>query len=774
MKKKLTFLVCFLLTFFLITSNIFAFGGGSDGYDGAGGPGGNEDYYISVSKMVQSYWQDDYFAKATLSIQDSTIEIDYRTINLKDKISVEQNELMFSEELLNVLGIQVQKNDNGATISKNGKTIELIYGESAMNVNGRKKVMHNPPAFSYGITQIPESVITEEGLGFEIDRSYENIVITNDFQTMRVLTKIKPGAALPADIQTEQMIAGPDNLYILQFGSVDEAKAAYKMLNASSSVIYAEPDGIFTIAGALPVEAGSMPQASYPHLGWGPGRIDADTYMDYLIANGKQNASATVAVLDTGLDMKHSYFFGRYVKGYNFVGGNDEPTDDHWHGTHVSGTVIDVTIAMPNVKVMPVKVLDATGHGVYINLVNGMKWAVENGANVINASLIGPHNNAIDSAIIDAVNANVTVVVAAGNYAGDTKFYCPAHCEEAITVSAITRINDNKASFTNYGEAVDVAAPGEDIVSAYKGGGTMSANGTSMASPHVAGAAALLLCNNPASTPAEIKSDIHRYADKKTPGFDLYYGYGVLNIGNAARKEGPSAPLNFKATPGDRQVDLSWEAPSSDGGSPITDYQVSKDNGLTWVSASGKTAYSFTGLINGTTYTFKVRAKNTMDFGDEASTTLTLATVPGAPQNLTATPGDRQVTISWEAPSSDGGSAILYYQVSKDNGLTWVSASGANAYTFSGLINGMTYTFKVRALNAVGFSDEATTSATSATVPGAPQNLTAIPGDRQVALSWEDPLSDGGSPILDYQVSKDNGLTWVSASGATAYTFTGL
>jgi len=243
----------------------------------------------------------------------------------------------------------------------------------------------------------------------------------------------------------------------------------------------------------------------------------------------------------------------------------------------------------------------------------------------------------------------------------------------------------------------------------------------------------------------------------------------------------PEAPGFFTATPGDGQVTLSWTAPSN-GGSTITGYQVSSNNGESWTSL-GQSArtHTFDGLTNGTSYTFKVRAVNSVGAGAEATVTATPAapaTTPAAPENFTATPGDKYVALSWTVPS-DGGSPITGYQVSKDNGENWTSlGQNIHGYFMTGLTNGTSYTFKVRAVNSVGVGTEATVSATPvapATTPAAPGNFIATPGDGQVKLTWTAPSDDGGSPITGYEVSKDNGASWTSLTQNNhTFTFTDL
>ncbi|MCL2797913.1 MAG: fibronectin type III domain-containing protein [Firmicutes bacterium] len=179
----------------------------------------------------------------------------------------------------------------------------------------------------------------------------------------------------------------------------------------------------------------------------------------------------------------------------------------------------------------------------------------------------------------------------------------------------------------------------------------------------------------------------------------------------------PGAPTNFSATPGNGQVALSWGAPSNTGASAITKYQVSSDNGSTWVDASSTTGHTFTGLTGGTQYNFRVRAVNAEGNGAAAVASATptggpeqLGT-PSAPLSFAAKGGDKKVDLSWKAPATNA-SGITKYEVSSDNGGTWKDAGNALKYTFTGLENGKEYTFKVRAVNAAGAGAEASKAET--------------------------------------------------------------
>ncbi|MCL2065929.1 MAG: fibronectin type III domain-containing protein [Treponema sp.] len=239
----------------------------------------------------------------------------------------------------------------------------------------------------------------------------------------------------------------------------------------------------------------------------------------------------------------------------------------------------------------------------------------------------------------------------------------------------------------------------------------------------------------------------------------------------------PSAPGSFTAVPGNGQVVLSWAAPSNNGGSAITGYEVSSNSGGTWVSASSDTGHTFTGLINGTPYTFRVRAVNVNGTGAESTATATPVTVPGAVSTFSAIPGSGQVILWWTEPLSDGGLAITHYEVSSDNGSSWVTASSNTGHTFTGLSNGTQYIFRVRAVNSAGAGTENVQTAIPVfipTVPGAVTNFIATPSNTEVVLSWAAPASDGGSAINSYHVSSDDGENWITASNNTSHTFTGL
>jgi type VII secretion-associated serine protease mycosin len=267
-------------------------------------------------------------------------------------------------------------------------------------------------------------------------------------------------------------------------------------------------------------------------------------------------SGVVVAVVDTGADASHPDLAGQLVAGYNFVGNNSNTTDDNGHGTHVSGTIAALTnnglgvagIAY-NAKVMPVKVLDSTGAGSYTAIINGITYAADHGARVINMSLGGySYSASLQDAVNYAFNRGLVIVAAAGNDNTSSPSY-PAACQNVIAVAA-TDQNDNKASFSNYGSHISVAAPGVSILSTVRGGSYAAWNGTSMASPHVAGLAALVISQSLARTNAQVRQIIEQSADDEgTSGWDQYFGWGRVNAYRALSGGSVPTPTSPGPTP---------------------------------------------------------------------------------------------------------------------------------------------------------------------------------------------------------------------------------
>ncbi|MFQ5490910.1 MAG: S8 family serine peptidase, partial [Phycisphaerae bacterium] len=361
---------------------------------------------------------------------------------------------------------------------------------------------------------------------------------------------------------------------------------ACQVLTAHPAVVYAEPNYIYH-AVSLPDDtyidpdqdgtwsAGTWGQA-FSDL-WGMERIQADQAW----ANGQIGAGVVVAVIDTGADAAHEDLainmwintaevlgqpgvdddgngFVDDIHGYDFVNDDGDPLDDHGHGTHASGTVaaaingVGVAGVAPGATLMAMKGLNASGAGNTTSLANCLIYAVNNGADVLSNSWGGTGTSQLLTDTFQfAHGMGVVSVGAAGNSNANVASFFPANIAEVIAVAAVDSL-DQKASFSNFGELLDVAAPGVDILSLraldtdffrdrlhFVPPGDLNAkyyrsNGTSMACPAVAGLAALLRSASPGMTNDQVRQVIRDSADDLgDPGFDLSFGYGRINVAAA-------------------------------------------------------------------------------------------------------------------------------------------------------------------------------------------------------------------------------------------------
>lgn len=337
-----------------------------------------------------------------------------------------------------------------------------------------------------------------------------------------------------------------------------------------------EPDGMFW---AISYEA-ELDNS------WGVKHIQAgDVHNNNVFGEG-----INVAVIDTGIDYKHSEFYGLYKGGYDFVNNDNDPMDDHGHGTHVAGTIAAIRDGKGVVGVAPkanlygLKVLNASGGGSFSDIIKALEWAVENGINITNNSYgsSGDPGSLVKQAFDNSYQKGVLHVAAAGNEGnppgrGDNVIY-PAKWDSVIAVAAVDK-NNKRPNWSSTGSTVELSAPGVSINSTWLNDGYGQISGTSMASPHVAGTAALVMAKNNLNhlkTRQILRDTANNLGDAN------HYGYGLVNAFKAVGEEqnggepdnGESYPegliinvfeLTNTSNPAWARVSVKWSVSDSDG-----------------------------------------------------------------------------------------------------------------------------------------------------------------------------------------------------------------
>jgi subtilisin family serine protease len=337
-----------------------------------------------------------------------------------------------------------------------------------------------------------------------------------------------------------------------------------RRLLADNRVAAVEPDVVVTTAehGQRRVSSLAYAATTTETTPTGVNRIDAEL-------NPRTNCSGVgVAVIDTGIDLTHPDL---YVAGnVSFVRGSKNGNDDNGHGTHVAGIVAaktgdsrGVRGVAPNARLYAVKVLNSSGSGSLSQVLSGVNWVTQNaksrGIKVANMSLgFQGTSSTLNITIANSVAAGVTYVVAAGNSASDAGGFSPANSPDAIAVSAVCDsdgkcgaygpatsygADDRFASFSNFGATIEIAAPGVSICSTYKKGGYATMSGTSMASPHVAGAAAQYLASYPTATPGEVRLALIALGTAQSPVAPTPDSTGRLRGGFSGDPDTSAEPL---------------------------------------------------------------------------------------------------------------------------------------------------------------------------------------------------------------------------------------
>jgi thermitase len=509
-------------------------------------------------------------------------------------------------------------------------------------------------------------------------------------------------------------------------------QAKLQEYSREKTIEFVEPDYIAYAIGT--------PSDAYFGSQWGMTKIQAPQAWD--VTTGQP--AIKIAILDTGVDQNHEDLAAKLVANRNFT--TSATTDDlYGHGTHVAGVAAAVTnnaIGVAgvgyNTVIMNVKVLDDSGSGNYSWIANGIIWATDNGAKVISMSLGGSSNSlTLQNAVNYAWSRGVIVVAAAGNNGNSAPSY-PAYYGNAIAVAA-SDANDNRASFSNYGSWVDVAAPGTGIYSTLPNHSNRiglnygSLNGTSMATPFVAGMAGLIWATSYGTDNVTVRSRIETTADK-VAGTGTYWQFGRINAYRAVAPSAPPPPPDTTppvqvtglavTTVNSSRLDLSWNANSEPDLKNYKVYRGTAPGGpYTLVSYPTANAYADTGLAAATTYYYTVSAVDVP--GNEgtrsAETTGTTSPAPAnrlhvhsitmsLPRDGSRTRGQAVITIvnasgspvagatvsgHWSGATSDTDSAVTSSSGQVTVRSNWVRRPAPGTiYTFtvdSLSLNGWTY-----------------------------------------------------------------------------------
>jgi subtilisin family serine protease len=369
--------------------------------------------------------------------------------------------------------------------------------------------------------------------------------------------------------------------------------AAYDLGEISWSNLVQSADGT-VIVSANPTSDALFGQLwGLQNTGQGSGVNDADIDAPGAWAITRGSDSVLIAVIDTGVDYRHDDLNDGRVRtdiDRDFVNGDDDALDDEGHGTHVAGTIaaesdnrVGVTGVMWKAKILPLKAMDKNGSGTVENIANAIRYAADKGARIINMSLGG---SSCSQTMADAVNyayfdKNVVIVASAGNNGGSIGY--PAKYAPVIAVGATDR-TDKRTFFSSHGADLDLMAPGQTVFSTVPNNGYDALSGTSMAAPHVAGVAGLLLSQRPTLTTTQVNEILTLSADDLGQnGFDTYYGYGRVNARKALLADTPGSvtPPERVECPSESCAAVVALSTEPDGSNILTNLRAVRDNVFT-------------------------------------------------------------------------------------------------------------------------------------------------------------------------------------------------
>lgn len=475
-------------------------------------------------------------------------------------------------------------------------------------------------------------------------------------------------------------VTNGNGMYVVSFESQAKAETAFAILKQQGCSV--EYD---TAVAATEISKTSMSKqgsGNGDYLSWGASYMHVDGYKTRL--KKLQLNHVVVAVVDSGVELSHNFLSSRLVRGYDFCDNDASPADKDGHGTHVAGTIVDCTGGMNNISIMPVRVLDEKGDGTFSDIANGILYAADNGADVINLSLGGPHSTFVDTAVNQAIARGCVVVVAAGNDNEDIdkQKVCPAHIKETITVGGISQ--DKKVvQFSNFGKYVDCAAPGYQIVSSYINNSFMSLSGTSMAAPHVSAMLAMAISRYGKLSSDEAHELIQRACNPH--GSYLKYGNGIVDM------------ANLMGSIKDLDISVQSKVELSDKNS-VPKVTISRNGAALFPEKDYTVKYDKSSNIG----TKELTIKGEGVYSGEVRKTFEVVPDGSSISKLTA--GKGSCTIKWkEQPERTDGYQIRYSKNSsmKSSSTKLIKSNGTTSCKVSKLKSKKKYYFQVRTYKTV-------------------------------------------------------------------------
>jgi len=543
---------------------------------------------------------------------------------------------------------------------------------------------------------------------------------------------------------------------------------------------------------------------------WGLDRIDSRTGRDNSFTYSTDGAGVKAYVVDSGVNASHPAISSRVLSGWSYRSRTSDPTgaalasynasiaaynlnpangispcaydyrvhqfvpstvdgfredadvgrvDNDGHGTHVAGTIGGLTTGVAKgVTIVPVRVLDSCGAGTTTMVLSGLNWILADhqaGEKAVVNMSIGFESTAtsIDTAIKNLLAEGIVVVAASGNDGASACGITPAGTEGTISVGAST-YNDLEPSFTNFGECVDIFAPGQSIVSSWpkylsSTNTYVGETGTSMAAPHVSGAVARYLqsATVTATTPTDAWNWLKTNA---TCNAITYYKSSATDTSRSALAKTPNrllaidapaavpcAPNIVTAKVANKSSVVTWEEVPAANGSAITAYTATATPGGKSCSVPSGTTCTITGLVNNTAYSFAVTATNSIGVG-AASTAIsgTPTGPPSAVTSLIAATQKNALDVSWVQADGDGA-GITYTATATPGGGTCTSTETAmTACTITGLINGTQYAVSVVGTNTYGTGIATTATGLADGTPDVPVTSMSTVGSKSVTVAW--------------------------------------